>query len=166
VKIDSPDPRNCRTVAPFLTTFRGSASYTLPKVDVLVSSIVRSQPAPGLIANYNFPNTIVQAQLGHLPAGGTANGNQLVNLLNSNEMYADRRHWQVDMRFAKIFRFMGKRADIGADLYNLFNVNTPTFYDGTYDVVPAAGLGPGGEWLRPTGIVQPRFVRFNVTFDF
>ena len=166
VNIDSPDPRNCRTVAPFQTTFRGSASYTLPKVDVLVSSIVRSQPAPGLIANYNFPNTVVQAQLGHLPAGGTANGNQLVNLLNSNEMYADRRHWQIDMRFAKIFRFMGKRADIGADLYNLFNVNTPTFYDGTYDVVPAAGLGPGGEWLRPTGIVQPRFARFNVTFDF
>jgi hypothetical protein len=43
VKIDSPDPRNCRTVAPFQTTFRGSASYTLPKVDVLVSTIVRSQ---------------------------------------------------------------------------------------------------------------------------
>jgi hypothetical protein len=167
VRIDSPDPRNCRTVAPFRTSFRGSASYTLPKVDVLVSSIVRISPPPGLIANYNFPNTIVQAQLGHLPAGGTANGNQLVNLLETNQMFADSRHYQVDMRFAKIFRFgAGRRADIGADLYNLFNVNTAFAYDGTYDVVPAAGLGPGGEWLRPTTIVQPRFVRVNITFNF
>jgi hypothetical protein len=166
VNIDSPDPRNCRTVAPFLTTFRGSASYTVPKIDVLVSSIVRIQPPPGIIANYNFPNTIVQSQLGHLPAGGTANGNQLVNLLDSNQLYAEDRHYQVDMRFAKIVRFGNKRADVGADLYNLFNVNTATFYDGTYDVIPAAGLGRGGEWLRPTGIVQPRFVRLNVTFEF
>jgi hypothetical protein len=52
------------------------------------------------------------------------------------------------------------------DLYNLFNVNTPTGYDGTYDVAPAAGLGPGGEWLRPTSIVQPRFMRLNVTVNF
>ena len=70
------------------------------------------------------------------------------------------------MRFAKIFRMMGWRADAGVDLYNIFNVNTPTLYDGTYDVVPAAGLGPGGEWLRPTAIVQPRFARLNVTVSF
>ena len=81
-------------------------------------------------------------------------------------MFAEDRHYQVDMRFAKIFRFGGRRLDIGADFYNLFNVNTATAYDGTYDVTPAPGLGPGGEWLRPTSIVQPRFVRLNVTFDF
>jgi hypothetical protein len=166
VKIDSPDPRNCRTVAPFQTQFRGSGSYTVPKVDVLVSGIARLSPAPGITANYNFPNTYVQAQIGHLPAGQTANGNQTVNLLDSNQLYADRRQYQFDMRFAKVLRFSGRRADIGVDLYNLFNVNTPTVYDGTYDVVPAAGLGPGGEWMRPTSIVQPRFARFNVTLNF
>jgi Carboxypeptidase regulatory-like domain len=48
----------------------------------------------------------------------------------------------------------------------LFNSNTATAYDGNYDAVPAAGLGPGGEWLRPTSIVQPRFVRLNVTMSF
>jgi len=160
-------PRNCRTVEPFRTTFRGSASYTVPTIDVLVSSIIRVQPPPAIIsANYNFPNTYVETQLGHLPAGGTATGNQLVNLIDTNQMYAEDRFVQVDMRFAKIFRFGRKRFDIGADLYNLFNVNTATLYDGTYDVVPAAGLGPGGEWLRPTSIVQPRFVRLNVTLDF
>jgi hypothetical protein len=166
VNIDSPNPRNCRVVLPFRTTFRGTASYTVPKVDVLVSSIMRFSPAPQLNASYNFPNTYVEAQLGHLPAGGTANGNQPVALLNPGQVYADRRHAQVDMRFAKILRFGAKRIDFGADLYNLFNVNTPVAYDGTYDVAPAAGLGPGGEWLRPTTIVQPRFVRLNLTVNF
>ena len=164
--IDDPDVRNCRTVAPFRTTFRGSASYTVPKADVLVSSIMRFSPPPGLTANYNFPNSVILAQLGHLPPSETLNGNEMVNLLNSNQMYADRRHYQFDMRFAKILRFGSTRADIGVDLYNIFNVNTPTVYDGTYDVNPAAGLGPGGEWLRPTSIVQPRFARLNLTVSF
>src|SRR5688572_1206884 len=166
VNIDSPDPRNCRTVEPFRTSFRGSAAYTVPWVDVLVSGIARISPPPGITANYNFPNSILQAQLGHLPPGQLLNGNQTVNLLDSNQMFAERRHYQFDMRFAKIFRYKGTRTDLGIDLNNIFNVNTPTFYDGTYDRTPAAGLGPGGEWLRPTGIVQPRFARFNLTVNF
>jgi hypothetical protein len=166
VNIDSPNPRNCRTVLPFRTTFRGSASYRVPKVDVLVSSIVRLSPAPQLSATYNMPNTVVMAQLGHLPVGAVLNGNNLVTLLDPGQLYAERSHAQIDMRFAKIFRFGGRRADFGVDLYNLFNVNTPTAYEDTYDVVPAAGLGPGGEWLRPTGIVSPRFARLNLTVNF
>src|SRR5205823_2000580 len=43
VVIDSPDPRNCRSVEPLLTTLRGSASYTIPKIDVLIAATVRSQ---------------------------------------------------------------------------------------------------------------------------
>jgi hypothetical protein len=46
VLIDSPDPRNCRSVDPYETTTRGSASYTVPKVDILVSATVRRQPPP------------------------------------------------------------------------------------------------------------------------
>jgi hypothetical protein len=161
-----PDPRNCRTVEPFRTTFRGLASYTLPKVGVLVSASMRSLPGPALTANYNVPNTVIQQQIGRLPAGGTANGNVTVNLLRTNERYAEDRINQVDMRFAKILRLSRMRVDLGVDLYNLFNTNDATAYDGTYDFTPAAGLGPGGEWLRPTTIVQPRFVRLNVTVDF
>jgi hypothetical protein len=144
VNIDSPDPRNCRTVEPFRTSFRGSAAYTVPKVDVLVSGIARISPSPGINANYNVPNTVVRDQIGHLPAGTGATGFQTVNLLDTNQLYAERRQYQVDMRFAKVLRFGSRRADIGIDLYNIFNVNTPTVYDGTYDFTPAAGLGPGG----------------------
>jgi hypothetical protein len=160
------DPRNCKTVEPFRTSFRGSAAYTVPKVDVLVSGIARVSPSPGINANYNVPNTVIRDQIGHLPTGGTSTGFQTINLLDANQLYAERRQYQFDMRFAKVLRFGGRRADIGIDLYNIFNVNTPVTYDGTYDFTPAAGLGPGGEWLRPTTIVQPRFARFNVTVNF
>jgi hypothetical protein len=162
VNIDSPDPRDCRTVEPFNTTFRGLASYTIPRLDVLVSASLRSLPSSDLNANYNVPNTVFLAQLGRLPAGGTATGNQTVNLLNANQMYAEDRLTQIDMRFAKVLRFGGRRVDFGVDLYNLFNTNTATGYDGTYDF----GTTDGGGWLQPTSIVQPRFVRLNLTVNF
>jgi hypothetical protein len=165
-KIDSPNDRNCRDVDPFRTSFRGSASYTVPRVDVLVSTIVRLSPAPALAASYIFSNVYVRDQggLGHLPSGQLENGNQTVALLdNTHRLYADKPHRQVDMRFAKIFRMGRTRADLGVDLYNIFNVNTPTVYDGTYDAPPAVA---GGQWLQPTGIVQPRFARFNLTVNF
>jgi len=38
VKIDSPDPRDCRLTPPYQTTVRGLASYTIPRVDVLTSA--------------------------------------------------------------------------------------------------------------------------------
>src|SRR5436309_580002 len=39
-----PDPRGCRSVDPFQTQVRGLATYIIPKVDVLVSAAIRSQP--------------------------------------------------------------------------------------------------------------------------
>lgn len=46
------------------------------------------------------------------------------------------------------------------DLYNVFNSNTATTYEAIYDPTNAAA------WFQPTAVVQPRFVRFNVQFDF
>jgi hypothetical protein len=81
-----------------------------------------------------------------------------VNLLKPGQLYQDRLN-SVDMRFAKTLRFGSKRTDIGIDLYNLFNGNTATNYD--------QGFGTDGStWLRPTAVLNPRFVRFNVTFGF
>jgi len=176
VKVDSPDPRNCRSVDPFLTTVRGPASYTVPKIDVLISGTVRSQPASELstavIGNgavWNVPNSVVQTLLGRLPAGGLITGTTAVPLLDTDHrLFVGGRRNQVDMRVAKILRFGRTRADVGFDLQNLFNTNYATAYSGTYayDAAGVAGDENGGSWLNPTSVYTPRFVRFNVTFDF
>ena len=131
IGLDNPDPRNCRSVDPWETTLRGSASYTVPKIDVLVSATMRSQPKLPLNATVLVPNTVIQAQLGHLPSGGAATGTTTVSLVDfatpgtsnasaggPNRLYADSRRGQIDMRFAKIVRFSSRRLDVGVDLQN------------------------------------------------
>lgn len=165
VNIDSPDPRGCRNEEPYQTTLRGLASYTVPKVDVLVSGTVRSQPPVQITgANWNVPNTVVASLLGRLPPGGLASGNTTIQLLDNgeNRLYADNRRTQIDMRFAKILRFGRTRADIGVDLYNLLNSNYGLAYETTYSYTQANG----GTWLNPTSILSPRFARFNITINY
>ena len=71
------------------------------------------------------------------------------------------------MRFAKVLRFAGRRADIGIDLNNALNTNYATSYNGT--IINGTDLPnttrPGG-FLTPTAIYNPRFVRFNFTLNF
>jgi hypothetical protein len=172
---------SCDVTEKWSTSFRGLASYTVPKLDVLVSASMRSLEVAGggavatsglsLAANYVVPNTCgpnsaancysIQQALGRLPAQALATGNTTVNLLNPGQLYALERTNLVDMRFAKILRFGGRRTDVGVDLYNLFNSNVATAYQQTYEQVTG-----GAAWLRPTAIAAPRLARFHVTFDF
>ena len=95
VPANSPvlDARNCHDADPFQTTLRGLASYMIPKIDVLVSGTVRSQPVVERTANWNLPNsptspaclpnpgacTTLQGLLGRLPTGTLATGTQTIN---------------------------------------------------------------------------------------
>ena len=160
------DLRNCRDEDPWETTVRGLASYTIPKVDVLVSGTMRSQPALQLIANWAVPNTLIQSVTGRLPPGAVATGNTIIDILdNDHRLYADDRRTQIDMRFAKIFRFGSRRVDVGVDLSNLLNTNYTTTYENTYQY-SVGNASQGGTWNNPTAIYAPRFVRWNLTFDF
>ena len=170
----------CHVTEPWLTSVRGLASYTVPWIDVLVSANFRSlNPAnalPGLVgstsatngaslqANAAVPNTVIQSSLGRIPGTGLPNGTTTINLLKPGELYPDERVNQLDMRFAKILRFGSRRADIGIDVYNVFNTSDATAFDQafTYTVTPTNPQ----KFLYPTSIVAPRFARFNVTFNF
>jgi hypothetical protein len=167
--------QSCHVTEPVMTSFRGLAAYTVPRIDVLVSAQFRSlnpnniggvgggsaTNGASLNANVQLPNTVVQQLLGRLPAGALPNGTTTVNLLTPGQLYPDERLNQVDMRFAKIIRFGSRRADIGVDLYNVFNTNDTTGFDSNF-----AYTTNGATWLQPTAIVPPRFARFNVTFSF
>jgi hypothetical protein len=170
VRIDSPDPRNCRDVDPFQTTLRGLATYTIPAIDVLVSATLRSQPPTELAtaannngAEWNVPNTVVRDLLGRLPAGANINGNTTVPLLDTDHrLFVGGRRTQIDMRFAKIVRFGRTRTDVGVDVGNLLNTNYATNYEDAYEY----GQPNGGNWANPTAVYTPRFVRLNFTVNF
>ena len=178
---------SCDIAEPWITTVRGLATYTIPKVDVLVSAIVRFQTtatgfftggdaSPGsngtsLAATYQLRNSCaptappcapgtpnVQDSLGRLPSGGLVGGNYGVNLISNGQLYQEQLR-TLDMRFAKVLRFAGTKADVGIDLYNVFNGNTGTTFNTAFGA-------DGATWLRPTAIQQARFLRFNVTFNF
>jgi hypothetical protein len=159
----------CDTAEPWLTSVRGLASYTVPKVDVLVSAIFRSQAnaqpgaSPGTngasrSATYRMTAAQFLAATGRPLATGLAT--QDVDLLLPGAVYGDRIN-AVDMRFAKVLRFGTSKANVGLDVYNLFNANTPTAYETVYD--PATN---GARWMRPTAVLLPRFMRVNVQWDF
>ena len=159
----------CSATEPWITTVRGLASYTIPKIDVLVSAIMRSQAnvqpggdvaTNGASRSANFLMTAAQFQTATgrpLRPGVTS---ETVNILLPGQIYGERVN-NLDMRIAKVVRVKGTRANIGIDLYNLTNDNTPTAFEATYD--PST---TGERWMRPTTVLQPRFMRFNVQFDF
>jgi len=158
-----PNPRNCLDDNPWQTTVRGLASYTVPKVDVLVSATFRSQEPLELTANWQIPNTVLPSLGGILAPGSLATGNTTVTITdNQNRLFADNRRTQIDMRFAKVLRFGRTRTDIGVDLWNLLNTNYATTYQSTYSYTQPNG----GTWNDPTAVYPPRFVRLNFTVNF
>ena len=157
----------CRDVEPWLTTLRGLASYTIPKIDVLVSGTFRSQPGAERVATWNVPNSVISTPvlLGRIPPGGVATGNTAIALLDNDRRIWEDRRAQIDMRVAKIVRLGSTRADIGVDIANLFNTNYATTFDNTYQY-SVGNTGQGGTWNNPTAIYTPRFVRLNFTVSF
>ncbi len=157
----------CRADEPWLWNWQGLADYNVPKIDVEVSAIMRSQanvqatndPAStGLSqsANYFLPASAVQSQLGRGLAGGVST--VTLNLARQGDVYPDRLN-TVDMRFVKIVHIGRTRTKIGVDLYNLFNTNTGTGFNPNFGT-------DGSAWLRPNAILNPRYLRFNATVDF
>jgi hypothetical protein len=171
-----PDPRGCHNAEPWQTTIRGLATYTMPKVDVLVSLVVRSQPEVQLSgatvltgntsAQWQLPNSVIAAALGHLPPGATATGTTTIPLAdNDHRVFSGERRTQIDMRFAKILRFGRTRSDVGVDLNNLLNTNYATGFNTTYIYTTDNVVRPGG-WGTPASIYTSRFVRLNYTLNF
>jgi hypothetical protein len=162
---------SCDISEDWTTSFRGLASYTIPKIGVLLSTSARSlTTTPGggvatngasLNANYVLPNSEIVAALGRLPPGALPTGTTTLNLMKAGQLYTLQRISLMDLRFAKIFRFGSRRADVGMDLYNLFNSNVTTAYQQTYEF-----RTNGTAWLQPTSIASPRLARFLVTLNF
>src|SRR6185503_15110124 len=116
----------CHVAYGWLTQLRGLAAYTVPKVDVQVSTVFQSKPGALLAANYAMPAAQVATFLGRAPSGNVPN--VTFNLIEPGSLYGDRIN-QLDFRFAKNFRFGGKRAQVSMDLFNALNRNPIITYN-------------------------------------
>jgi hypothetical protein len=182
----------CQVHNAYQLNARASGSYTIPWVDVLAGVTFQSRPGGGKTANLNVPFAAAVWEPGSSagragqPFNGVAttggvNGlggvaTQGVNLLDFGDQYGER-HNNWDLTLRKNFRFAGKRANFGVDIYNLFNTDAANAYQNNYTAFRAADgswvtddpLTPAVEvnnWDAITGIVAPRFMRLSMSLDF
>ena len=145
----------CNTSTGWVTRYTGLGSYTLPKVDVLLSGTFRSDQGGSLAANWAASNAIIAPSLGrNLSNNGV---NATINLIEPGTLYGDRVN-EIDLRIAKILKFGRTRTNVGFDIYNVLNSAAVLSYNQAFI--------PNGNWLIPTGVIQPRFFKFSVQVDF
>jgi hypothetical protein len=153
----------CHQESPWLTSFRALVTYTIPRFDVQLSSVIQDKPNIGteqiasLSANYTLTpadRAAAEAQMGR-PL--TTPGNITVNVLSPGQFYGPRvRQW--DLAAKKIFRINdGPRLTLGLDVYNLTNSNVTLGFSGTF-----APNTPG--WMAPTSYMNPRVFRLNAEY--
>jgi hypothetical protein len=132
-------------------------SYLIPRIDVQVAGTFRSDQGDELAANWTFGQADTVG-LNRPLAGGSATAT--VNLVEPGTLYGDRVN-QFDFRLAKIVRVSRMRANVGVDVYNVFNVNPVLTYSPTF--VPNQ---QANTWLRPNSVLTPRFVKVSAQLDF
>jgi len=156
----------CHRESGWQTNFKALATYTIPKVDVLLSGTFRSLPYAG----NEFPSVQSQSLGGQVLAlniPGVANDTSLnrpfgsgqavefLNIVEPGKLYGDRLN-AVDLRFGKILRYGRTKTQINLDIYNLANSNTTEVYQRNY----------GATYLNPLSIMSARFFKISAQFDF
>jgi hypothetical protein len=155
----SPTNPYCHYAPGVDTRFTAAGTYTIPKIDVLLSGTLLSTPGIPLRADWTVSSAVVQQWLGRPLAGNAPNVR--VNLLKPDDMRSERAN-QLDFRVAKLLRFGRTQANVALDLYNAFNFDTI--------LVPNQAFIPNGAWLTPTGTQTPvmtaRTAKITVQADF
>jgi len=67
---------------------------------------------------------------------------------------------QLDLRVSKRVRVAQYRARFDFDAYNIFNNNWPFTVTNTFSTQATS------QWLRPTNVLQARFFKLGLNFDF
>lgn len=142
----------CHQESPFLTNVKFAGSYTVPRLDVLVSGTFRSVPGPEIYANYVATNAVIAPSLGRNLSGTAAN--LPVTIVEPGTLYGERLN-QVDLRVGKILRFGRTKTSLNLDVYNVFNVNTVLTVNNAF-----------ATWQRPTSILLARFAKVGMQIDF
>jgi len=143
----------CHGATNWLTQYKFLSSYTIPRIDVMVSGTLQNLPGPSILANYNLPTVAAAQTLGRPLSGGAAN--VAVALINPGTVYGDRLN-QVDLRVGKVLRYGRTRATASVDFYNALNVSTILAQNNTF----------GAAWQQPSSIMPARFAKVSLQLDF
>jgi hypothetical protein len=152
----------CSPESPWLTSFRGLATYLVPRIDLIVSGVYQDKPNFGtdqlgsLAANYTLSAADLANAAAQLGRPLTAPGAVTVNLLAPGQVYGPRIR-QLDFSVKKIIRVSSQRLTLGVDMYNLLNNNVTLAFNPTF--VPNS---PG--WQSPQTYMNPRIFRLNAEF--
>jgi hypothetical protein len=144
----------CHVAFGVLTQVRGLASYTVPRIDVELSTGFQSKPGALLAANYAVPNAAVVPSLGRSLSADART--VTVNLIPPGSLYGDRVN-QVDVRVGKTFAARRLRTTVGVDVYNLLNSSAVLTYNNAFV--------PGGTWLQPMTVLTPRLFKVTGALD-
>jgi len=141
----------CHQNTGFVTQVKGFGSYRIPRIGMQTSLSFSSTPGPTIAANYIASNASIAPSLGRNLSGGATNAT--VNLLAPGTMYGDRLN-DLDFRIAKVFGRV-RRTSLNLDIFNLFNGNAVLTENSNY-----------AAWRTPQSILQPRFAKVSVQFEF
>jgi len=151
----------------FRTSVQGLASYTIPKIDVLLSGTLQNTPGVNVVGNANVCSgaaspacSITTTALGRGFSGAPF---RVFSVVNPGDLYVERMN-QVDFRVAKIFRYRTTRSSINFDFYNVLNGASALTENQTYSATVAGPNVPG--WRTPTSILLARLFKISAQFDF
>jgi hypothetical protein len=156
----------CHRESGWQTNLKGLATYTIPKVDVLLSGTFRSLPYPGSefpsvqsqslgaqVLAFNIPGVVNTTSLAR--PFGSGQVVEFLQIVEPGTVYGHRLN-SVDLRFGKILRFGKTKSQVNLDIYNLANSNTTEVYQRNY----------GATYLNPLSIMSARFFKISGQIDF
>jgi len=149
----------CRQNNGWRTGVTALASYTFPKIDVMISGTFQNQPGAQISANATTcSNTNPQAACtatGALGRNFSGGNTRTINIIPAGEVFIERLN-QIDLRIAKLFRINGTRTSINFDFYNVLNSNSVLTENQVF----------GAAWRTPQSILLPRLFKLSAQFDF
>ena len=159
-----PDGKKaCHQDLDYRPDFKLLGSYTLP-LDIQLSGtyqfvrgVQTGGAAPSILATWTAMPASATTLGRAYSAGATTKS---ANLMPVGYDYGPNNLQQFDLKIAKSFRVDRYRFRVDLDAYNLFNSDWPFTVTSTFSTAATSA------WLRPTNVLQARFVKLGMQFEF
>jgi hypothetical protein len=155
--------RACHQDLPYRPDLKLLGSYTLP-FDIQFSGtfqftrgVQTGGAAPSILATWAGTPASATTLGRAYSAGATTKS---VNLIAVGQNYGFDNLKQLDLRASKRFKLDRYRFRVDFDAYNLFNSDWPFTVNNTFSTAATSN------WLKPTNVLQARFFKLGVQFDF